>query len=119
MADDGSCRGCGARLRAGDTWCALCFAPVVAEAVAEAVAPFGRPVPAAPAPRAPARYSRWHGGPTTLGPRWRVLLTVATLLVPVFMLYAGGLFALAFVFLWLFVGMPLVLRDVWSRGPVG
>ena len=109
MVDGGACRGGGGRLGVADEWGALCFTPVAAPAAAP-VAPPARPV---------TRYSRWHGGTTTYGPRGRVLATLVTLLVPVVMLSLAGVAGLAFGFLWIVFVLPLVLRDVWRRDAVG
>lgn len=59
-------------------------------------------------------YSRWHGGPTSFGPVGRIALTLLVLLAAVWLLEFNPLGAVVF----LLVGAPLVLRDVWKRTAV-
>jgi hypothetical protein len=57
-------------------------------------------------------YSRWRGGPTSLGPVGRTSWTVGVLLTAAFAVFSGDIF---FMGIWiLFVG-PMILRSVWKR----
>jgi len=69
-------------------------------------------VPAAGRVPAEAVYSRWRGGPMSMGPVGRVSWTVGVLLVAAFAVFSADVF---FMGIWiLFVG-PLLLRSVWKR----
>jgi hypothetical protein len=72
----------------------------------------GRFVPAASAPAIEPVYSRWRGGPTSLGPIGRISWTIGVLLTAAFAVFSGSIF---FMGIWiLFVG-PMILRSVWKR----
>jgi hypothetical protein len=72
----------------------------------------GRFVPAPPSPAVQPVYSRWRGGPTSLGPVGRISWTVGVLLTAAFAVFSGSIF---FMGIWiLFVG-PMILRSVWKR----
>jgi hypothetical protein len=60
-------------------------------------------------------YSRWRGGPTSLGPVGRVSWTVGVLLVAAFAVFSGDIF---FIGIWLLLVGPLILRSVWSRARI-
>ena len=49
---------------------------------------------------------------TTFGPVGRVVMTVL-LLLPIKLLLSAGVFGLVGLVLWLFVFLPMALRDVW------
>jgi hypothetical protein len=72
----------------------------------------GRFVPTVAGPAVTPVYSRWRGGPTSLGPIGRISWTVGVVLMAAFAVFSGSIF---FMGMWiLFVG-PLVLRSVWKR----
>ena len=75
----------------------------------------GRFVPAAPGPPVVPVYSRWRGGPTSLGPAGRIGWTIAVLLVAAFAVFSGDIF---FIGIWCLLVGPLVLRSVWSRARI-
>lgn len=105
-----TCPTCGAAARADATWCGQCHG-----ALGGAVAAPTRFVPVANSPAAPAVYSRWRGGPTSLGPVGRISWTVGVLLVAAFAVFSGDIF---FMGIWLLLVGPLILRSVWSRARI-
>ena len=67
---------------------------------------------------APARYSRWSRSSMTFGPVGRVVLTGLLLLPIPWLGSLAGPYGLPGLVLWVFVVLPLALRDVWRRVPV-
>lgn len=60
-------------------------------------------------------YSRWRGGPTSLGPAGRIGWTVGVLLVAAFAVFSGDIF---FIAIWVLLVGPMILRSVWSRARI-
>jgi hypothetical protein len=87
----------------GATWCLRCQVPKRPEVLAtEARGQATKVVP---------QYSRTKAGPSSFGLTGRVLITIATLAMLVFLIkfnILGGI-------LWLIVAVPLILRDTWKR----
>jgi hypothetical protein len=69
-------------------------------------------VPAPAGPLVQPVYSRWRGGPTSLGPVGRISWTVAVVLIAAFSVFSGDIF---FMGIWFLLVAPLVLRSVWKR----
>ena len=127
------CIVCGADLRPGVEWCGQCYAPRNTAHPAYrgpgAVAADAYDDPRFQPPPAPyeVKYSRFRGGPTSMGAFGRTLTTILALLTayavyeyvfPVMLGETGGKF------FWLFVGaatpvLILVLRKVWRPTRVG
>lgn len=61
------------------------------------------------------RGSRWGGDSVTLGRTGRIVATVVLLLPVVWMFYFMGIGGLIFLGLYVFVFLPMALRDVWRR----
>lgn len=57
-------------------------------------------------------YSRWRGGPTSLGPVGRMSWTIAVVLIAGMTVFSGDIFAMG---IWFLLVAPLVLRSVWKR----
>jgi hypothetical protein len=107
-----TCPQCGAVARPDATWCGQCHAPFGTPAPA---ASSGRFVPAAAGPTATPVYSRWRGGPTSLGPFGRVSWTLGVLLVAAFAVFSQDIF---FIGIWVLLVGPLVLRSVWKSARI-
>lgn len=108
-----TCPGCGAALTAarGGLRCAACGR--AAPGAASGAAPPGAALPGA----APV-HSRWRGGPTSFGPLGRLLLTALVLLPPALLVWVAGPMGLTMCVGWLILGVPLLLRSVWTRARV-
>ena len=103
-----SCPSCGASARPDAGFCGQCHARF--EPAAPAVTTRFVPAPAGSA--VVPVYSRWRGGPTSLGPVGRISWTIGVLLTAAFAVFSGSIF---FMGIWiLFVG-PMILRSVWKR----
>lgn len=102
-----TCPRCGAVARLDATWCGQCHTGFAATA-----APAGRFVPVAAGPAVQPAYSRWRGGPTSMGPVGRVSWTVGVVLVAAFAVFSADIF---FMGIWILLVGPLVLRSVWKR----
>lgn len=102
-----TCPGCGGPLTAarGGLRCAACrYSP-----------------PGAPPGTAPGTarvHSRWRAGPTSFGPAGRLLLTALVLLPPALLVWVAGPMGLTMCVGWLVLGVPLLLRSVWTRARV-
>lgn len=104
-----TCPTCGASARPDATWCGQCHASL------GTVAAPTRLVPRVAGPTVQPVYSRWRGGPTSLGPVGRLSWTLGVLLVAAFAVFSGDIF---FMGIWLLLVGPLVLRSVWSRARI-
>jgi hypothetical protein len=65
--------------------------------------------------------TRWRKTPTTFGPLGRVLFTLALVLpVPLVVFWAviSGGFGAAGAVIWIFIIMPMGLRDIWKAGTI-
>lgn len=111
------CSSCTAVLPAAAAVCTQCWTPVPG-AGPSAVAPAGPNGFAAAPPRVvppdPRQYSRTKAGVTSFGLFGRIVITLLALLML-------GFFALNLPFgalgmgLWVFVVLPMLMRDVWKR----
>jgi hypothetical protein len=75
----------------------------------------GRLVPAAPGAAVVPLYSRWRGGPTSLGPVGRIGWSAAVLLVAAVAAFSGDIF---FIGIWYLLAGPMVLRSVWRKARI-
>jgi hypothetical protein len=119
------CRSCRALLGSGDEWCGQCFAPVEAPpldnpaglAPTAWTGPLARGRPEVdPDPTPPPVYSRWEAGAGTLGPRWKIAITVLFVLPGVVgtALFPGrGILIL--LDLPVAIGSWVFLRQLWKR----
>ena len=103
-----TCPSCGAAARPDAAFCGQCHA-VFGAPTAPVV---GRMVPAAGGPAVTPVYSRWRGGPTSMGPVGRISWTVGVLLFAGLTIFSGDIFAIA---IWDLLVGPLILRSVWKR----
>jgi len=104
-----TCPSCGAAARADATWCGQCHGAL------GAVAAPTRFVPLPSAPAVQPVYSRWRGGPTSLGPVGRLSWTAGVLLVAAFAVFSADIF---FMGIWILLVGPLILRSVWSSARI-
>lgn len=102
---DEYCGKCGALLTPGDEWCTLCFTPVVRQsAIIVGDEPqrkfedprLGKaPVPGETVYYNPPEFSRWRGGPSSLGPAAKIIMSMLLILIAVaaFTLVHGAIYA--------------------------
>ncbi len=63
-------------------------------------------------PRIVEEYSRWRGGPLSMGPVGRVSWTVGVLLVAALCVFSANPVSIG---VWCLVAAPLILRSVWGK----
>jgi hypothetical protein len=101
-----TCRACGSNLSPDVRWCGLCHEPVQEFHARRPVHTDG----VVGALRVRPRRSRWHGGPTSLGPLGKVLATRAVLLLGPW--GAASVSILLIGPVWVLLAV-IVLKEVW------
>ncbi|MDP9102350.1 MAG: hypothetical protein M3N21_09425 [Actinomycetota bacterium] len=66
-------------------------------------------------PQVIEEYSRWRGGPTSMGPVGRISWTVGVLSVAALSVFSGNPFSIG---VWCLFAGPLILRSVWKRARI-
>ncbi|MDQ1715618.1 MAG: hypothetical protein QOC60_1563 [Frankiaceae bacterium] len=103
-----TCPDCGAAMVPEATWCLGCNVPKRPDTLVAEAGERNKATKVVP------EYSRTKAGVSSFGLTGRVTITVATLLMLVFLLnfnILGGI-------LWLVVAVPLILKDTWKRARI-
>ncbi|HEY5186510.1 MAG TPA: hypothetical protein VIM19_16775 [Actinomycetes bacterium] len=112
------CSSCTAALPAAAAVCTQCWTPVPSTGPTDQPTDFGANGFAVAPPRVvppdPRQYSRTRAGVTSFGLVGRLVITLLALLMLGF--FALNLpFGLLGIGLWVFVVLPMLMRDVWKR----